>query len=160
VPDLLKSGEKGSQRDPHPNPCQDLAILSDPAEARRVQDEIEAFLKSHQFPERDIFCIKLALEEALVNAIKHGNQMDRTKQVRISYQLAPDRFAVRIVDEGPGFDPTDVPDPVAVENLERPCGRGLLLMRHYMNEVTFHPPGNCVSMTKLCNAAHRNGHPG
>jgi serine/threonine-protein kinase RsbW len=159
VPDLLTSAEKGAPRDSHGAPFLDLAIPSDPAEARRVQDEIEAFLKSHAFAERDIFCIRLALEEALVNAIKHGNQMDRSKQVRISYQVASDRFAVRIADEGPGFNPCDVPDPVAVENLERPCGRGLLLMRHYMSEVTFQPPGNCVFMTKERNPAHRNGHP-
>jgi serine/threonine-protein kinase RsbW len=157
VPELLKSGETGFKRDTDQDHLQDLAIPSDPAEARRVQEEIETLLKSHHFPERDIFCIKLALEEALVNAIKHGNQMDRTKQVKISYQVAPDRFAVLIQDEGPGFNPEDVPDPVAIENLERPCGRGLLLMRHYMNEVTFQPPGNCVLMTKLCNPANGNG---
>ena len=100
-------------------------------------------------PERDLFCIKLALEEALVNAIKHGNQMDRSKKVHISYRLLADRFEIHIADEGPGFDPSDVPDPTALENLERPCGRGLMLMRHYMSEVAFHGRGNCVCMTKL-----------
>jgi serine/threonine-protein kinase RsbW len=159
VPDLLTSAEKGFHPDANPNHGLDVSIPSDPVEARRVQDAIEALLKSHQFAERDIFCIKLALEEALVNAIKHGNQMDRTKKVTISYQVAADCFAVRIADEGLGFNPSDVPDPVAVENLERPCGRGLLLMRHYMTEVTFQPPGNCVCMTKVRNPAHRNGHP-
>jgi serine/threonine-protein kinase RsbW len=64
---------------------------------------------------------------------------------------------VRIADQGPGFNPSDVPDPVAFENLERPCGRGLLLMRHYMTDVVFDPPGNCVVMSKVRSAAHRNG---
>jgi serine/threonine-protein kinase RsbW len=56
---------------------------------------------------------------------------------------------VRITDEGPGFDPADVPDPTAVENLERPCGRGLMLMRHYMNEVAYSERGNTVTMSKV-----------
>ena len=57
------------------------------------------------------------------------------------------------IDEGNGFDPGDVPDPTAVENIERPCGRGLMLMRHYMNEVSFNGPGNSVRMAKVL----RNG---
>ena len=131
-----------------------LSIASDLAEARRVQSEIEQVL--HQisaFSEREIFAIKLAVEEALVNAIKHGNQMDRAKKVHVTYHVHVDRFEVQIADEGKGFDPDDVPDPMAVENLERPCGRGLLLIRHYMTEVTFHPPGNRLSMSKIRNGA-------
>jgi serine/threonine-protein kinase RsbW len=134
--------------------CQ-VEIPSDPAAARSVQDDIERNLKSLHYDERDIFSVKLALEEALVNAIKHGNQMDRTKKVRIYYCITPKRLEIDIADEGPGFDPQDVPDPMAAENLERPCGRGLLLMRHYMNEVVFHPPGNRITMVKL--RTPRNG---
>ena len=159
MPDILMSGEKSVMHDRCPDGWQEVVIASDPAEARRVQDEIEQLLKARQFGERDIFSIKLALEEALVNAIKHGNQMDRRKKVRITYRAEPGRFAVAVRDEGPGFNPNDVPDPVAFENLERPCGRGLLLMRHYMTEVTFQPPGNAVLMTKVCGPACRNGHP-
>ena len=65
---------------------------------------------------------------------------------------------VLITDEGKGFDPTDVPDPTAIENLERPCGRGLMLMRHYMTAVTFHGHGNAVQMCKV-RVAERNGQP-
>jgi serine/threonine-protein kinase RsbW len=130
----------------------DLLIPSDAAEARRVQDDIEHALKNHHYSERDIFGIKLALEEAVINAIKHGNQMDRAKKVRIAYRISPDRFEVLIADEGSGFDPKEVPDPTAVENLERACGRGLMLMRHYMTEVAFNHRGNSVTMRK-----HRNG---
>jgi serine/threonine-protein kinase RsbW len=131
----------------------DLVIASDPADARRVQDEIEDALKANQFSEKEIFGIRLALEEALVNAIKHGNNLDKSKKVHISYGVVPERFDIRIRDEGPGFDPQDVPDPTAFENLERPCGRGLMLMRHYMNKVTFGPNGNAVLMSKLRNGA-------
>ena len=141
------------QRDHGQGVAADVTIPSDPAEARRIQDDIERLLQSHHVSERDVFSIKLALEEALVNAIKHGNQMDRAKKVRIAYQLHPDRFDVQISDDGGGFDPGDVPDPTAFENIERPCGRGLMLMRHYMNEVTFHGSGNTLSMAKVL----RNG---
>jgi serine/threonine-protein kinase RsbW len=138
--------------------AREATIPSDPAEARRVQDDIERDLLTHEFEERDIFGIRLALEEALVNAIKHGNQMDKGRKVHIRYQVGPEFFLVRIADEGSGFDPSDVPDPMCAENLERPCGRGLLLMRHYMNEVIFHPPGNVVSMTKRRSNGLLNGH--
>ena len=144
-------------REPGPGGSLDLVIPSDPAEARRVQEDIERALKSHRFDDREIFSIKLALEEALVNAIKHGNQMDRSKKVRISYWVNAERFEIHITDEGKGFDPDDVPDPTAVENLERPCGRGLMLMRHYMNEVNFSGRGNCVVMSKLLRPASANG---
>jgi serine/threonine-protein kinase RsbW len=132
-----------------PVPFTDVLIPSDTAEARRVQEEIEKQLAARRASDQEIFSIRLALEEALVNAIKHGNQMDRSKTVRIRYRLLPDRFEVQITDEGPGFDPTDVPDPTAVENLERPCGRGLMLMRHYMTQVDYNERGNSVSMTKV-----------
>src|SRR5438105_2867827 len=126
-----------------------VAITSDPNEARKVQALIEQHLRSNQFEDREIFSIKLALEEALVNAIKHGNQMDRSKKVHIQFHVDRERFEIRIVDEGNGFTLEDVPDPMAPENLERPCGRGLLLMRHYMTEVTFHAPGNGLTMSKV-----------
>lgn len=129
----------------------DRSIPSDAAEARRIQEEIERELRVKSFGDREIFCIKLALEEALVNAIKHGNQMNRAKKVRIAYHVGADRFDALIADEGPGFDPNDVPDPTAVENLERPCGRGVMLMRHYMSAVNFNDRGNMVAMSKLRN---------
>jgi serine/threonine-protein kinase RsbW len=127
----------------------ELLIPSDPGESRRIQDDIERRLRQHDYGERDIFSIKLALEEALINAIKHGNQLDRNKKVRVAFCVTSDRFDVTIADEGPGFDPADVPDPTAVENLERPSGRGLMLMRHYMNDVCYNSAGNAVSMSKL-----------
>jgi serine/threonine-protein kinase RsbW len=149
VPEVFLHRENGRMHPTGHGAALDVVIPSDPAEARRVQDDIERTLKSLRFEDRDIFSIKLALEEALVNAIKHGNQMDRSKKVRISCRINPERFDIDIADEGNGFDPEDVPDPMSAENLERPCGRGLLLMRHYMSEVVFHPPGNRLSMSKL-----------
>jgi serine/threonine-protein kinase RsbW len=132
----------------------DFHIPSDLAEARLVQNQIEEALQASAYTEHDIFSIKLALEEALVNAIKHGNQMDPAKRVHISYQVTPERFDIRITDEGPGFNPEDVPDPTADEYIERPCGRGLLIIRGFMTDVQYHGRGNIVTMSKL-----RNGTP-
>jgi serine/threonine-protein kinase RsbW len=142
------------QRDTGPSSFAEAVLASDPAEARRFQDQIEQYLlQSSHASTHEIFSIKLALEEALINAIKHGNQLDRSKKVRVLYRATAGFFEVRVIDEGPGFDPSDVPDPTAVENLERPCGRGLMLMRHYMTEVAYTSTGNCVVMSKVL----RNG---
>ena len=127
----------------------EVTISSDLAEARRVQTLIEEALHACAYSEHDVFSIKLALEEALVNAIKHGNQMDPDKRVSIAYDITAERFEIRITDEGQGFNPEEVPDPTAIENIERPCGRGLLLMRGFMTEVRYHGNGNTVSMTKV-----------
>jgi serine/threonine-protein kinase RsbW len=129
-----------------------VTFASDLAEARRVQDEIEEALHSVEYGDRDVFCIKLALEEALVNAVKHGNQMDPEKSVHVAYTISPERFEIIIRDEGPGFNPAEVPDPTAPENLERPCGRGLLLMRNFMTTVEYVGNGNCMTMSKLRSA--------
>ncbi len=131
----------------------DIVIASDTAEAQRVQEQIVDELKAVAFGEHDIFGIRLALEEALVNAMKHGNQLDPGKKVRIAWRVENEIFYVRIRDEGKGFNPDDVPDPTDLENLERPCGRGLMLMRHYMNDVRFLDRGNVCLMWKRRNGA-------
>lgn len=132
----------------------EFTIPSDLGEARLLQTRIEEALHATSYTEHEIFAIKLAVEEALVNAIKHGNQLDPDKRVEVSFQVTCERFDIKIVDEGPGFNPEDVPDPTAIENIERPCGRGLLLIRGFMNEVHYHGRGNVVTMSKL-----RNGTP-
>jgi serine/threonine-protein kinase RsbW len=136
-------------RTPRQGGLTEMMIPSDLDEVPRIQDLIAQLLKSNSFADRDIFGVKLALEEALVNAIKHGNRLDPKKKVRIEYSVRHDRVDIVIADEGPGFEPAKVADPLAAENIERPNGRGLLLMRHYMTEVNYHPPGNRVTMCKV-----------
>lgn len=126
----------------------DVTIPSDFGEGHRIQDEIIAALESHGYGERDIFSVRLALEEAIVNAIKHGNQMDPGKRVHVRYRVTPEHFHVRIEDEGPGFCPNDLPDPTAPENMEKLCGRGVMLIRGFMTSVEYHGCGNVVTMTK------------
>lgn len=118
-------------------------------EVRRLQSEIERVVEDHQYDETEIFHIRLAVEEALTNAVKHGNQMDPGKSVLVRYEVDAERFFIRITDEGPGFDPCDIPDPTAIENLERECGRGLFLIRHYMSEVEFEDDGRTIRLVKF-----------
>ncbi|QEL20402.1 ATP-binding protein [Limnoglobus roseus] len=118
------------------------------AEVRRVQSDIKDALQANGFGERDMFHIELAMEEALVNAMKHGNQLDTDKAVQLHYTVTPEQFDVRIEDEGGGFNPDDVPDPTVPENLERACGRGLYMIRCFMTEVRYIGKGNVVAMTK------------
>ena len=132
----------------------EIVLPNDTCEVMRVQEAIVRHLEANCFSEKDIFGIKLALEEALVNAMKHGNQYDRSKKIRIAFHIHQEAFYIRIRDEGPGFDPTDVPDPTLEENLERSCGRGLMLMKYYMNEVHYLERGNVCLMCK-----RRNGTP-
>jgi serine/threonine-protein kinase RsbW len=129
----------------------DLTIPSDLGEARILQARIEEALIATAYTEHDIFAIKLAVEEALVNAIKHGNQLDPDKNVLVSFQVTCERFDIKIVDEGPGFNPEEVPDPTDPANIERPCGRGLLLIRGFMTDVRYHGRGNEVTMSKVRN---------
>ncbi|MBI2807225.1 MAG: ATP-binding protein [Planctomycetes bacterium] len=140
-----------------PDGSVEFVIPSDLNEARNLQDIIETQLRQCAFEDREIFGIRLALEEAIVNAIKHGNQMDQGKKVQVRFCIQPHRFDIDIADEGPGYDPEDLPDPLADENLERPCGRGIFLMRHYMTEVIVHPPGNLLTMSKVRTNGHTNG---
>jgi serine/threonine-protein kinase RsbW len=118
----------------------DRLISSDFAETSRI-----AYCK------RDLFAIRLGVEEALANAVNHGNQKDRNKRVRVAFRVTDDLFEITVEDEGAGFNCEEMADPLAQENLDRPCGRGLLLMRHYMSDVAFHPPGNKVTLRKLRN---------
>ncbi|MCC6417814.1 MAG: ATP-binding protein [Gemmataceae bacterium] len=100
------------------------------------------------YASREAFSVRLALEEAIVNAIKHGHQGDCSKEVRVGYLVEPEQVLLVIEDEGPGFTPDDLPDPLAPENLERACGRGVFLIRHYMTWVRYNDSGNCVTMCK------------
>jgi serine/threonine-protein kinase RsbW len=105
-------------------------------------------LAGAQWSEHEIFGIHLAVEEALVNAIRHGNGLDPSKMVSARFRLSRDRLEVEITDEGNGFNPAKLPDPTDSENIEAPCGRGVLLMRNFMNRVEYNDRGNRVIMEK------------
>lgn len=114
----------------------------------RVWREILSELEANNFSEEDVFAVRLALEEAFINAVKHGNKMDRDKEIKIDYSVSLDRVEISITDEGDGFDPDAVPDPRCGGNLYRPVGRGLFLIRSYMDVVEFNERSNRVHMVR------------
>lgn len=126
----------------------DIAIPSEPSAGSKVQDRIIALMEARKFSARDVFGVRLALEEAIVNAMKHGNGLDPSKNVHIRCEISDDRVFVSIRDEGPGFDPQDVPDPTEDENLDKPSGRGLMLMKAFMTSITYNETGNEVRLEK------------
>lgn len=103
---------------------------------------------ARDFSAEDIFGIHLGIEEAFINAIKHGSKEDKDKQISIEYLITDDRFEITITDKGEGFDPESVPDPRREENLYKTSGRGMLLMRSYMDIVEYNRKGNSVRMVK------------
>jgi len=112
-------------------------------------------LKANNFSQEDIFAVHLALEEAFLNAVQHGNKMDPDKEIKIDYSVSLDKVEISMTDEGNGFDPDAVPDPRCDENLYKPEGRGLLLMRSYMDVVEFNERGNRVRMVRYKGKPHR-----
>lgn len=125
-----------------------MVIPSDLHAVRQVEDAILAEACRFGYNESARFAVKLALEEGLNNAIKHGNRCDPAKTVEVTYQVDASSIWIEIVDQGCGFAPQNVPDPTLDENLEKPSGRGIMLMRAYMDEVRYSPAGNQVYMLK------------
>ena len=92
-----------------------------------------------------------ALREALANAVRHGNRQNPDQVVRIFFTIENSTATIRVEDEGDGFDPAEVPDPTAPENLLRPSGRGIFYMRQFMDRVEFGPTptgGTAVVMAR------------
>ena len=99
------------------------------------------------YSEASCFAVRLALEEAVVNAFRHGHEgLDASIPVEVSYDIDPKQIEIAIEDAGPGFDPRKVPDPTAPENITKTSGRGLLLIRSYMTEVRHNAKGNRIEM--------------
>jgi serine/threonine-protein kinase RsbW len=116
---------------------------------RELTDELLAKLGAYGWQPSDVFAVHLAVEEALVNAIVHGNKLDATKKVHVECEVSTDRVRVSIADEGPGFDPAAVPDCTADDRLQAPGGRGVMLMRSFMTSITYSAAGNAVVLEKI-----------
>ncbi|MDO4551525.1 MAG: ATP-binding protein [Planctomycetia bacterium] len=127
----------------------DFCIPSEPSAGHEVLDVILSQLSEFCWERKDIFAIHLALEEALINAIRHGNRSLQEKSVHIYVKVSPEHFMARIKDEGSGFDPEHLPDPTHEEFCERPCGRGVKLMQNFMTSVSYNPLGNEVTLEKI-----------
>jgi serine/threonine-protein kinase RsbW len=90
--------------------------------------------------------LRVGVAEALANAMIYGNRRDTTKRVHVEVEIGSERLSILVRDEGNGFDPSQVPDPRLPENLERPGGRGIFLIRELMDEVDYIDCGNCVKL--------------
>lgn len=128
--------------------CQTLIIDSNPLLVELIWHDMLAKLKEKDYGKEDIFSIHLAVEEAFVNAVKHGNKMDLDKKIEFCYRIDDDKVEISIKDEGTGFDPNQVPDPRCGNNLFKPSGRGLFLIRSYMDEVEYNKKGTCLKIVK------------
>lgn len=127
----------------------EIAIPSDTTIAQDVQERIVAELEKRNYTSRDVFGVRLSLEEAITNAIRHGNGNDKSLEVVINCEITDDLLRVAIEDQGDGFVPANVPDPTEDENLELTGGRGVLLMEAYMSKVEYNAKGNRVLLEKV-----------
>jgi serine/threonine-protein kinase RsbW len=103
------------------------------------------------FGEEDLDRIGMSVRECMVNAVVHGNRYNAHKKVRLSLTRTPERFTIRIADQGEGFDPGELPDPVSGDNLLRHSGRGIFLMKAFMDDLQvrrLEPSGTEVTLVK------------
>jgi len=111
-------------------------------------DQVAAAMAAHDYPQRCCWEMRLVLQEALSNALRHGNGGDPAKRILVCYRVGAADVLAGVEDEGPGFDPAAVPEPTAPENLDKPSGRGLLLMRRYTTWLRYHGRGNRLTLCK------------
>ena len=128
-----------------------LVVESKSSAVVDVCKQILSKLEENHFDKDDIFAVHLTLEEAFLNAVKHGNKMDPDKKVTIDYLVDDEKVEIKMLDEGEGFDPGKVPDPRVGNNLFRPEGRGLLLIRAYMHVAEYNERGNGLHMVRYRN---------
>ena len=125
-----------------------MEIPSDIKYIRRASKEIEDLLKSKRVDDSLVFDVRLCVEEAVRNAIVHGNKNNKKLPVFITYSFENGKIAIEVQDSGRGFNPGRVPDPTKKENLLKAGGRGVFLIHKLMDEVKYNNSGNKVFMVK------------
>src|SRR6201987_2699899 len=116
----------------------------------KVEETAEQMAKKAGVDEDELFKITMAVREAAVNAVLHGNAYDPDKRITASFENTGDSLVIRITDQGKGLDPSTLPDPLAPENLFRGSGRGIFFIRSFMDEVHFKQlhPGTELTLIK------------
>jgi serine/threonine-protein kinase RsbW len=127
----------------------EITVPNELAAAKRPEEAILGEVALCGYSQNIAFAIKLALEEAMTNAFRHGNKCDPAKHIRVRYRVTPQRIEIEVCDEGDGFEPEAVPDPTLPEFIDRPHGRGIMLMRAYLDEVSYHNNGTAVRLVKI-----------
>jgi len=115
----------------------ELNLVSRLESVEAAAAEAAKFAERHDFGDDVKFAIDMAVREAVANAVKHGNLLDETKQVEISFENRGEGFEITVRDFGAGFSVEEVPDPTNPENLLKANGRGILFMRSFMDEVVW-----------------------
>ncbi len=135
--------------DPHnEDTFREIQVKSTLHAAKLPEKTILKDVENHGFGPETTFAIKLALEEAMTNAVRHGNANDPDKSIRVRFAVSNECAVIIVRDDGPGFDPDTVPDPTAPDRLSQPSGRGIMLMGAYMDEVKYRDNGREVYMLK------------
>jgi serine/threonine-protein kinase RsbW len=139
-----------TQTSPDTNGCWsfDEKIQSQPDNCAKIVETVLSKLEAYQWGNRDTFGIHMAMEEAVMNAIRHGNKCDTEKTVHVEIEICEARFYSRVTDQGEGFNPKDIPDPTLEENLDKTSGRGVMLMTSFVDKVTYNDVGNSVELEK------------
>jgi serine/threonine-protein kinase RsbW len=116
----------------------------------KVEQTAEQMAKKAGIDEDEVFRVAMAVREAAVNAVLHGNSYDPDKRITASFENTGESLVIRIADQGKGLDPDTLPDPLAPENLLRGSGRGIFLIRSFMDEVHFKQlhPGTELTLIK------------
>jgi len=133
--------------------------ISSMTELPKVEKAIIPVLAGRGFSERSLFAVKLGVEEAVINAIKHGSKFDPDKKVTVRFKLKDDKATIVVTDEGKGFVPASVPDPTETEYLERETGRGMMLMRAYLDHISYNKKGNEITLVKYAPWSKHNNKP-
>lgn len=123
-----------------------MQIVSQPESINIIEKVIDDIRTEFDVKEECYGNMLVAVTEAVNNAIQHGNKYDPMKMVNVSYEIDNDRIAFVIKDEGVGFDFYNLPDPTAPENLEKPTGRGVFLMKHLADQIIFSDQGKVVEL--------------
>lgn len=119
---------------------------------RMIESFIDNAKEKYQLDDDIYGNIMIAVTEAVNNAIKHGNGSDSTKNVSLTLSFEEGLIKFKVEDEGTGFDHQNLPDPTSPENLEKPGGRGIFLMKHLSDEVEFDDNGRVVQLSFYMNA--------
>lgn len=123
-----------------------IQLPNERAAIARAESDLLAAVERHGYPQASVFALRLAFEEAVINAFRHGHRALPDRPIDVSWRVDAGKVSITVADQGPGFDPDSVPDPTLDENLAKPSGRGIMLMRGYMTRVEFRDRGSTVCM--------------
>jgi serine/threonine-protein kinase RsbW len=127
-----------------------MTLASELPSVQIVEENAQKFANEAGFDEDTVSNIAMVAREAAVNAVLHGNKYDPAKQVNASFEITAEALIIKIADQGAGVNPDTIPDPLAPENILRSSGRGVFLMKAFMDEVDFRQldPGTEITLIK------------